>query len=124
VLFGTSILCRVRVSHVAIANALKAGHEMRRETRRTERQFREADAAVERAVAALIRRIDRIEERHATTDGWDGVPFQIIEELMLLKLCDALAERLDGRRTQIPPAILKLSNALADYRDSHWEDRG
>jgi hypothetical protein len=123
VLFGTSTLLPGVVSHVAVVNA-EGGHEMRRETRLTERQFREADAAVERAVAAFIRRIDRIEERHATTDRGDGVPFQIIEEVMLLKLCHELAKRLDWRRTQVPPAILKLSNALADYRDSHWEDRG
>lgn len=86
----------------------------------TDRHFREAEAAIGRAVSAFMSAIDRIEERADR----DGVSFQLVEEVMLLKLCKDLIKRLDTRRTNIPPATLKLSNALADYRDTRWEERG
>jgi hypothetical protein len=76
-----------------------------------------AQAAIKRAVAAFIRSIDRIEERH------DAMSFQLIEEWVLLELCEVLTKRIDGNKTQMPEALLKLSNAMADYRDSRWADR-
>jgi len=56
----------------------------------TQRQFQEADATVDQAVAAFISTIKSISGK------WDGVaPVYIVER-----------------------ALLELSNALANYRDS------
>jgi hypothetical protein len=63
----------------------------------SDRQFREADAAIERAVATFISTIERIEGRSESV-----APTAIL----------------------LGPAELKLSNALADYRDSRFIDRG
>jgi hypothetical protein len=41
----------------------------------------------------------------------------------LLKLCEELTKRIDAGPL-LGPAELKLSNALADYRDSRFEERG
>jgi hypothetical protein len=54
-----------------------------------DQQFREADAAIDSAIATFMSAIDQIEKRHH-----DGV------------------------------SILKLYNALADYRASRLEERG
>jgi hypothetical protein len=46
---------------------------------------------------------------------------------MLLELCEKLTKRLDApdlASSLIGQAEIKLSNALADYRDSHARDRG
>jgi hypothetical protein len=82
----------------------------------TNQQFREADAAIERAVAAFMSAIDHMMKR------WDGVAAQYILERVLLELCEELPMRIGTR--SIGPATVKLSNALADYRESPAEERG
>lgn len=83
-------------------------------------QFQEADAAVERTVAAFMRAIERMMVR------WDGVAPTDIIEGVLLELCRELTELIDDPRLagHLRPATHKLSSALADYRDSRLEERG
>ena len=85
----------------------------------TDRQLQEADAAIERAVAAFMSAINRMMRR------WDYVSSQYILEGVLLKLCEELTKRIDKGHPRIGPETLnKLANALADYRDPRGEDRG
>jgi hypothetical protein len=87
----------------------------------SDRQFREADAAIERAVATFISTIERMEGR------WESVAPTYVIETVLLKLCAKLTELIDGpdlATSLIGSAEVKLSNALADYRDSRARDRG
>ncbi len=57
---------------------------------------------------------------------WDDVASDYILEQLLLKLCDELTKLIDRPNfASMPgPATLNLSNALADYRDSRFADRG
>jgi hypothetical protein len=87
----------------------------------SDRQFREADAAIERAVATFISTIERMEGR------WESVAPTYVIETVLLKLCAKLTELIDApdlATSLIGSAEVKLSNALADYRDSRARDRG
>ena len=86
----------------------------------TERQFREADAAVDQAVDAFIGKIESMSGK------WDAVAHQHIVERVLLALCDEMTKLIDHpdiAEHSMGTAMMKLSNALADYRDSRWEDR-
>ena len=82
----------------------------------TDQQFREADIAIERAVATFMSAIDHMMKR------WDDVTAQYILERVLLELCEELPMRIDTQSTG--PATVKLSNALADYRESPAVERG
>ena len=82
----------------------------------TDQQFREADIAIERAVATFMSAIDHMMKR------WDNVTTQYILEHVLLELCEELPMRIDTHSTG--PATVKLSNALADYRESPAVERG
>jgi len=82
----------------------------------TDQQFREADIAIERAVTAFMSAIDHMMKR------WDDVTAQYILERVLLELCEELPMRIDTQSTG--PATVKLSNALADYRESPAVERG
>jgi hypothetical protein len=85
------------------------------------RQFREADAAIERAVGKFIGAIERIEGR------FDSVSPAYVVEAMLIELCEKLTKKIDTPNMAdivLGPAEIKLSNALADYRDSRFVDRG
>jgi hypothetical protein len=86
----------------------------------TDQQFQEADAAIKRAVAALMGAIDQMMVR------WDVVAPTHIIEGVLLKLSEGLTELIDDPRlaNHLGPATLKLSNALVDYRDSQIMGRG
>ena len=91
----------------------------------TKRQFKEADAAVDKAVATFIGKIELMPGK------WDAVARAYIVERVLLALCHEMTKLIDTQSIDDPdlvnsmgPAILKLSNALADYRDSRFEDRG
>jgi hypothetical protein len=86
----------------------------------SDRQFREADAAIARAVATFISAIERIEGR------WESVAPTYVIETMLMELCEKLTKLLDDPdlAASLGAAETKLSNALADYRDSRFEDRG
>ena len=86
----------------------------------TKRQFKEADAAVDKAVAAFIGKIKSMSGK------WDAVAPAYIAERMLLALCDKMTKLIDDPdlANSMGPAMLKLSNALADFRDSRWEERG
>ena len=86
----------------------------------TKRQFQEADAAVDKAIAAFIGE-DRIDVR----EMGDAVAPAYIVERVLLMLCDEMTKLIDDPdlANSMGPALLKLSNALADFRDSRWEDR-
>jgi hypothetical protein len=82
----------------------------------TERQFREADAAIARAVAAFMIKIERMPGK------WEAVSSQYIVERVARELCAEMSELIDESKTDVP-AMLKLSNALADFLDSRPEDR-
>jgi hypothetical protein len=84
----------------------------------TERQFRDANNAIERAVAAFMIKID------AMSGKWDAVAQAYIVERTVPVLCDELAKLVDRHLVNnMNPAMLKLSNALADYRDARLDDR-
>jgi hypothetical protein len=80
----------------------------------TERQFQAADAAIESTVAAFMSKIEQMLGR------WEAVAPTYIVEGTLLALCDGVTKLIDDpiRADIAGPATLKLSNALADYRDS------
>ena len=79
-----------------------------------------ADTAVSRVVDAFMARIGsmfgKLEPVYAT----------YILERMLLILCHRMIRLLDNPRfaEHMAPATMKLSNAMADYRDSRCVDRG
>jgi hypothetical protein len=57
---------------------------------------------------------------------WDAVAHQHIVERVLLALCDEMTKLIDHpdiAEHSMGTPMMKLSNALADYRDSRWEDR-
>jgi hypothetical protein len=82
--------------------------------------FGKADAAVERAVDAFMARIESMFGK------WEPVASTYIVERMLLILCHRMTKLLDDPcfAEHMGPATLKLSNAMADYRDSRFVDRG
>ena len=86
----------------------------------TERQFREADAAVAKAVAVFISKIESMSGK------LDAVAPAYILESVLLALCEEMTKLIDDPdlANVIGEVMLKLSDALADYRDSRWEERG
>ena len=79
-----------------------------------------ADSAVARVVDAFMTRIElmfrKLEPVYAT---------YILERLLLI-LCHRMTKLLDDPRfaEHMGPATMKLSNAMADYRDSRCVDRG
>src|SRR6478672_2990075 len=85
----------------------------------TKRQFQEADAAADKAIAAFIGKIESMSGK------WDAVAPAYILERVLLGLCDEMTKLIDDPdlANSMEPALVKLSNALADFRDSRWEDR-
>ena len=66
----------------------------------TERQLREADAAVDKAVADFISKIELMSER------WDAVAPAYILESVLLALCEEMTRPARTRR----PKCCKLAN--------------
>ena len=86
-------------------------------------QFRAAEAAVQQAVSAYRRRLENIFDQCA--GEWPGVAPSHIVQVALLKLCDEMILLADDPRLVdlVGPATLKLSNALADFRDSEWFER-
>ena len=85
----------------------------------TERQFQEADASVDQAVAAFI------SEMKSMSGKWEAVAPAYIVERVLLALCDELTKLIDDPdiANSMGPPILKLSLALAEYRDTRREQR-
>ena len=86
----------------------------------TKRQFQQADAAVDEAVATFMSKIESMSGK------WDAVAPAYVIERMLLVLCEEMTKLIDDPDLAniMGPAMVKLSNALADFRDSRWEDRG
>jgi hypothetical protein len=85
----------------------------------TGRQFQAADAAIESAVTACMSKIEQMIGR------WEAVRSTYIVEGTLLALCDGMTKLIDDPilADMAGPAGLKLSNALADYRDSLPSER-
>jgi hypothetical protein len=85
----------------------------------TERQFQEADDAVDQAVADFMSKIGSMSGK------WEAVAPAYIVERVLLALCDELTKLIDDSdiANSMGPAILKLTLALAEYRDSRGVDR-
>jgi len=82
----------------------------------TERQFQEADAAIQRGVTDFMSRIERlIVKCEAVAPA--VAPAYIVERLALA-LCAELSKLIDKSKLDAGDATLALSNALADYRDS------
>ena len=83
----------------------------------TKRQFQEADAAADKAIAAFIGKIESMSGK------WDAVAPAYILERVLLGLCDEMTKLIDDPdlANSMGPALVKLSNALADFWDSRWE---
>ena len=86
----------------------------------TKRQFQQADAAVDKAVATFMSKIESMSGK------WDAVAPAYVIERMLLVLCEEMTKLIDDPDLAniMGPAMVKLSNALADFRDSRWEDQG
>ena len=84
----------------------------------TERQLREADAAVDNSVADFISKIETMSGR------WDGVAPAYILESVLLALCEEMTRLIDDPdlANVMGEAMLKLSDALADYRGLRGEE--
>jgi hypothetical protein len=84
----------------------------------TERQFQAADAAIENAVTAFMSKIDQM------LGQWEAVAPMYIVEGTLQALCDGMTKLIDDPIMAgiAGPAALKLSNALADYRDSRPDE--
>jgi hypothetical protein len=82
---------------------------------RTERQFQEADAALEGAVITFKREIK------PTLGKWEAVAPAYIVERLMLALCTEMSKLVDESKID-GEATLRLSNALADYRDTRWEE--
>jgi hypothetical protein len=85
----------------------------------TKRQFQAADAAVDKAVATFMSKIESMSGK------WDAVAPAYVIERVLLVLCEELTKLIDDPDLAniMGPATVKLSNALADFRDSRFEDR-
>jgi|RhiMethySRZTD1v2_1073278.scaffolds.fasta_scaffold3385702_1 hypothetical protein len=85
----------------------------------TKRQFQEADAAVERAVTDFMSKIEPMFVK------WEAVASVYILERVLLALCTEASKLADDPvlSSFVGDATLRLSNAVADYRDSRPEDR-
>ena len=83
----------------------------------TKRQFQEADAAADKAIAAFIGKIESMSGK------WDAVAPAYILERVLLGLCDETTKLIDDPANSMGPALVNLSDALADFRDSRWDDR-
>jgi hypothetical protein len=81
---------------------------------KNERQFQAANAAIERAVDRFVTDIDKIMVQR------EAVAPTYVREQALLILCDRLVKLIDDPILAVlnGPAMLKLSNALLDYRDS------
>ena len=76
--------------------------------------FRRPDAAIDEAVAAFIGQVE------SSLGKWDAVAPTYMIQRVLLALCVEMSEFTDDPvvRDYAGPALMKLSNALADYRDS------
>jgi len=85
----------------------------------TKRQFQAADAAVDKAVATFMSKIESMSGK------WDAVAPAYVVERVLLVLCEEMSKLIDDPDLAniMGPAMVKLSNALADFRDSRFEDR-
>jgi len=85
----------------------------------TERQFDQANAAIDRTVATFIKRVEALMGR------WEAVSAQYVAEVVLLELCAEMSRLTDDAivRNFAGPATVKLSNAFADYRDSQFVER-
>ena len=86
-----------------------------------EKAFLRADREIEKTAAAVMRLVDRMLSRIEDPVAYDYV----IEGFLLSLLRDHDALALLDRMTQPHPtkSVVKLSNALADYRDTHWKHR-
>jgi hypothetical protein len=84
-----------------------------------DRDYHKADAAIERAVTDFVGTIDKLMGR------WETVAPSYIVERMLLAMSDELAKLIDDPilADLAGPAQLRLSNALADFRDSLATER-
>jgi hypothetical protein len=86
-----------------------------------DRQFREADAAIKSTVGTLINSIKQMMGR------WESVAPTYIVQSVLLGLSEELPKLIDDPVLAdriLGSEELKLSTALADYRESHREKRG
>jgi hypothetical protein len=83
-------------------------------------QLDQADAAIEKEAAAFMIQIESM------LGEWEPVASTYIVEGVLLKLCDRMTKLLDDPSfaEHMGPATMKLSDAMADYRDSRYVDRG
>jgi hypothetical protein len=90
---------------------------------RSTEQFQAAEAAVQLAVRVFRRRLENIFDGCA--GEWPGVAPSYILEVALVELCREMILIADDPRLveRAGPATLKLSNALADFRDSGWFER-
>jgi hypothetical protein len=90
----------------------------------TEQQFEEANTAVKRAVAAFRSTIEGMLDKCAS-GKWVAVAPSYILQCTLVELCEEMTRLIDDPRDAdlLGPAGIKLSNALADYRDSRPSER-
>ena len=81
------------------------------------REFDKVDAAVDQAVAVFVGKIERLEKGGVIHPA-------IVIERTLLRLCEEMTKLIDDEvvASGSSKAALKLSNAMADYRDSRCVD--
>ena len=86
----------------------------------TSQQLQEANEAIDKAIVAFIGKVK------STAVQWEAVAPAYVVERALLLLCEEMARLIDDPDLAgiMGPAMVKLSNALADVRDSKFEDRG
>jgi hypothetical protein len=84
-----------------------------------DRQFQEADVAVEKVVTACMRKIESMFGK------WEAVTPAYIVERLLLALCAEMIKLIDEDwfADSAGTETLKLSNALVDYRDARAINR-
>jgi hypothetical protein len=84
-----------------------------------EQNFEQADAAVKQAVATFVKRIEMLMVR------WQAVAPSYVAERVLHELCAEMSRLADDPvvRDHAGPAMVKLANALADYRDARGGHR-
>jgi hypothetical protein len=100
-------------SHFALRTGGHAAMSDREITLR--RESEEISAAVGRAVTMMMSAIE------GTMERWEKTAPQVIVEFALIDLCEQVPDLVES--LEMGPATKKLLAAMAEYKDSQFEDR-